>query len=547
MTGSDPQPTASAYSYPLLLRHLLRTPLTLADGREIVHDGRRHDYPTFAARVARLAAALSRLGVRRGDTVAVMDWDSHRYLECFFAVPMLGAVLHTINIRLAPEQVLYTIEHARDDLLLVHPDFLPLLGEIAARITVTRRVLLLAETSAAPADGLQNVGEYETLLAAEDDDFAVEDFDENTRATTFYTTGTTGDPKGVWYTHRQLVVHTLGVLAGINAGGAHGTFTREDVYMPLTPMFHVHAWGVPYVASMLGVKQVYPGRYTPENILRLIAEEGVTFSHCVPTILHMLLECPASREVDLSGWKVIIGGSALPRGLALAALERGIDVYGGYGLSETCPILTTALLSRADLEATPEAQLERRTKAGRPLPLVDLRVVDEAMQPQPHDGESTGEVVVRAPWLTQGYLGDAPRSEQLWQDGWLHTGDIGHIDAHGYLKVTDRVKDVIKSGGEWISSIAIEDVVSGVAGVAECAVIGVADERWGERPLVLVRGIDGADTETLPGLVRDAITAEVKAGRLSRWAVPERVMTVTAIARTSVGKIDKKRLRAEYG
>ena len=544
-TPHDARPTPSAYAYPLLLRQLLHTPLALADGGEVVHDGRRFGYPRFVDRVTRLAAALERLGVGRGDTVAVMDWDSHRYLECFFAVPMLGAVLHTINIRLAPEQVLYTIEHARDDLLLVHPDFLPLLAEIAPRIGSTRRVVLLGE--AALPDGLEGMGEYEALLAGEPGGFEFEDFDENTRATTFYTTGTTGDPKGVWYTHRQLVLHTLGLLAGVNAGGAHGTLTRQDVYMPLTPMFHVHAWGMPYAATVLGVKQVYPGRYVPERILELIATEGVTFSHCVPTILHMVLSCPAASDVDLSGWKVVIGGSALPRGLALAALERGIDVFGGYGLSETCPILTLAQLTPELLARPPEEQLHHRTKAGRPIPLVDLRVVDDAMAPLPRDGETTGEVVVRAPWLTQGYLAESERSEQLWAGGWQHTGDIGHVDERGYLKVTDRLKDVIKSGGEWISSIAIEDVVSRVEGVGEVAVIGVPDERWGERPLVLVRAAGGARRAAIPEAALAAIRTEVEAGRLSRWAVPERVMVVDQIDKTSVGKLDKKRLRARYG
>ena len=531
--------------FPLLLRHLLSTPL--APTREIVHLDRRSSYHELHDRIGRLAAVLRAEGVAAGDTVAVMDWDSHRYLECFFAVPMLGAVLHTINVRLAPEQILHTIVHARDDVLLVHVDFLPLLTQLAPHLATVRRVIVLGDDDGVQASSLPLpvAGEYEALLAGAPDGFAFEDFDENTRATTFYTTGTTGEPKAVWYSHRQLVLHTLGVMAGINASGAHGGFTREDVYMPLTPMFHVHAWGIPYVATKLGVKQVYPGRYQPERVLELIAREGVTFSHCVPTILQMLLDSPAAGKVDLSGWKVVVGGAAMPRGLARRALERGIDVFSGYGMSETCPVLTLAHLDGDDLRGDAEAQLPLRCKTGLPLPLVDLRVVDEDMADLPHDGATTGEVVVRSPWLTQSYLGDAQRSRELWRGGWLHTGDIGHIDPRGYLQITDRLKDMIKTGGEWISSLLLEDVVSRVAGVAECAAIGVPDLQWGERPLLLVRAAEGATLT--PDVVRAALRAEVDAGRLSRWAIPEQVLLVDAIAKTSVGKLDKKALRARYG
>ena len=388
--------------------------------------------------------------------------------------------------------------------------------------------------------------EYEELLAASSADYDFSDFDENTRATTFYTTGTTGSPKGVYYSHRQIVLHTLGTLLAFSTPGSGQRFHRDDVYMPLTPMFHVHAWGFPYMATLMGVKQVYPGRYVPEVLLRLIQEEGVTFSHCVPAILHMMLNSPASREVDLSHWKIVVGGSALPKGLARAALDRGIDLFSGYGMSETCPILTLAQLKPYMLDRDADAQVEIRTKTGLPIPLVDLRIVDDQMNDVPHNGRATGEVVVRAPWLTQGYVKDAEGSERLWRGGYLHTGDIGHIDPEGYLQITDRIKDIIKSGGEWISSLEIEDLISQVSGVNEVAVIGVKDEKWGERPLAIVVLRPGFTSQAVENEIETYLKACAAKGLISSWAVPDRVVFVEAIAKTSVGKIDKRALRQQH-
>ncbi|MDZ7842747.1 MAG: fatty acid--CoA ligase [Gammaproteobacteria bacterium] len=539
-------PATAAYDYPLLVRHLLHTPLAYYPDREIVYaDGTRLTYRRFRERIGRLADALSSLGVRPGDTVAVLDWDSHRYLECFFAVPMLGAVLHTVNVRLSPEQIIYTINHAGDDVLLVHQDFMPLVEQIQPHIDRPCRIVLLSDGGDATGTALDLAGEYEALLSDGDPSFEFEDFDENTRATTFYTTGTTGDPKGVYYSHRQLVLHTLGIAASHCLAGQQGMFHSEDVYMPITPMFHVHAWGIPYLATMAGVKQVYPGRYAPERLLSLIQDEKVTFSHCVPTILHMLLQAREQTGTDLSGWKVIIGGSALPEGLAARALDLGIDLYGGYGLSETCPVLTIARLDNEDSRRPAAEQLTTRCRAGRPVVMVDLRTVDERGHDVPRDGQSTGEVVARAPWLTEGYLKEPERSESLWRDGYLHTGDIGFFDDKGYLKVTDRLKDVIKTGGEWISSVQLEDIVSQMPNVNEVAAIGVADEKWGERPLIIVVPAEDADLDEAS--VLEHLQQAVKDGRLSDWAVPDKVRIVDQIDKTSVGKIDKKSLRRRYG
>jgi len=369
---------------------------------------------------------------------------------------------------------------------------------------------------------------------------------ENAIATTFYTTGTTGDPKGVCFTHRQLVLHTLAVMAACGSA-AHGQdFRRDDVYMPLTPMFHVHAWGNPFVATMLGVKQVYPGRYVAEEILRLRAKEGVTYSHCVPTILRMLLATADAGRVDLRGWKMCIGGSALSAGLAREALGRGIDIYAGYGMSETGPVMTiTRLESPTGTLPEPE-EIERRCRTGLPIPLVDLQIVDVEGRPMPHDDRSTGEVVVRTPWNTQCYVGDERASAELWRGGYLHTQDVARIDGNGYVQITDRIKDVIKTGGEWLSSLELEDVVSRHPDVAEVAVIAVRDEKWGERPHVLVvprpRRVESLTAQA----VQEWIAGAVGAGLLPRYAIPERVTLLETLPKTSVGKLNKRALRDLY-
>lgn len=540
------QKTASAYEYPLLIKRLLHTPLAYSPKQEIVYrELVRYDYETLNRRIGQLANTLKGLGVKEGDTVGMMDWDSHRYLECFFAVPMMGAVLHTINVRLSPDQILYTINHAADDVLLINGEFLPILEQIKDQFETVKKIVLITDEGKS-ADALAGfAGEYEALLAESDAAYDFPDFDENAMATTFYTTGTTGLPKGVYFSHRQLVLHTLGTLAGLSGYTAPPRFGANDVYMPLTPMFHVHAWGLPYVATVLGVKQVYPGRYIPDNILRLVAKEKVTFSHCVPTILHMLLGSPVTKEVDLSAWKLIIGGSALSRGLCRQAMKLGIDTFTGYGMSETCPILTLANLKPDMLQWETEEQIRIRCRTGIPIPLVDLRTVDMAGKPLPKDGVSTGEVTVRAPWLTQGYLKETERSEELWDNGWLHTGDVGFIDPDGYLQVTDRIKDVIKTGGEWISSLQLEDILMGHEAVSECAVVGVPDEKWGERPLAFVVLKEDCKGKVSEEDIHNFFMEHVEKGVISKWGVPSRINLTDSIAKTSVGKLNKRVIRKE--
>jgi fatty-acyl-CoA synthase len=547
MTGRMINVTPSAHQYPLLIKQLLHAPMMQAPQREIVYrDLRRLTYAELRGRIGRLASALAALGVQPGDTVGVLDWESNRYLEAFFAIPMMGAVLQTVNVRLSPEQVAYTIDHAGASTLLVNDEFVDLVQSILPKLSKVKTIVALRDRSASAAGQLQFSGEYEQLLAAASPDYVFPDFDENVQATTFYTTGTTGLPKGVYFSHRQLVLHAMAELALFGVAAKHGGFDRDDVYMPITPMFHVHAWGFPWAATLAGVKQVYPGRYDPALLVKLIKTEGVTFTHGVPTILQMLLDAATKANVNLAGLKMVIGGSALPKALAKQAMALGVDVFAGYGMSETGPLLTVAHLESSDVTGDPDSEVEIRARAGRTCPLVELQVMDPDMNRLPHDGQSAGEIVVRAPWLTGGYFDNPHASEQLWAGGYLHTNDIGVITPDGYLRVTDRIKDVIKTGGEWVSSLQLEDIIMHCAGVGECAVIGIKDVRWGERPLALIVRDGRIDPPVSVEDVKAHVMAVADKGVISKFAVPQMILFVDALAKTSVGKFDKKALRLQY-
>jgi fatty-acyl-CoA synthase len=540
-----------AHDYPLLIKQILKMPIAQASANEIVYRGDlRFSYPQFVERVNRLGGALAALGVAHGTRVGVMDWDSHRYLESYFAIPMLGAAIMTVNIRLSPEQIAYTIDHADVEVLLINKEFFPVCQAIREKLPKVKKYICLTDDGIADDGGYGDkyAGDYEALLEAAPAVHEFEDFDETTIASTFYTTGTTGNPKGVYFSHRQLVLHTLMLMSTIMMAGAGQRISREDVYLPLTPMFHVHAWGFPYVATAMGMKQVYAGRFLPPVVLKLLATEGITISHCVPTIMHMILSAPEAAQIDLKGWKVIIGGSALPKAMARAAMARGIDIYSGYGMSETCPVLTLAQVKLADIPdpgVGSPAEIDIRTSAGMPAMLVDLAIVDDEMNQLPKDGHATGEIVARSPALTPGYSKNPEASETLWKGGWLHTGDIGTIDRHGYLHVLDRSKDVIKTGGEWISSLELEDIILSNPAISEAAVIGVEDHRWGERPIavVVVKAGAAVTEEEIKGMIR----ARAETGELSRYAVPDHVVFAESLEKTSVGKLDKKKMRVMYG
>ncbi len=536
-----------SYAYPLILKKLLKTPLIYAPEKEIVYsDGTRYTYKDLNDRIQCLAGGLHGLGVQHGDVVAVLDYDSPRYLECFFAIPMMGAVLQTVNWRLSSEQIVYTINHAEAKTIITHADFLPVIETVRDQLAHVKTLVVIKEETASLNTDLLIDADYQEMLASASPSYEFPDLDENTKATTFYTTGTTGDPKGVYYSHRQLVLHALSVCIISSAYHTIARFRSNDVYMPLTPMFHVHAWGFPFVATLMGAKQVYPGPYEPGKLLRLIETEKVTFSHCVPTVLQMIITSPMAKKVDLSNWKVVMGGSQLPKGLARQAMELGIEIHAGYGMSETGPVMTTATPNESMLNWEGDRHLNIITKTGKPLPLAEVEVVDADGRRLPHDGVTTGEVVMRSPWLTQSYYKAPDKTKELWQKGWLHSGDVGYMDENGYLQITDRIKDVIKSGGEWVSSLDLENIMSQHEAVLESAAIGIPDKKWGERPMMIVTLKPEYRGRVSAGDFKTYMLEFAKQGKLPKYGVPDRYEFVESIAKTSVGKLDKKVLRKQF-
>ncbi|PBP34363.1 long-chain fatty acid--CoA ligase [Pseudomonas syringae] len=537
-------PADGAYQCPLLIKRLLLSGGRYEKTREIIYrDSVRYTYATLNERICRLANALTAAGVKAGDTVAVMDWDSHRYLECMFAIPMIGAVIHTVNVRLSPEQIAYTINHADDRLVLVNSEFTGLYQAMSEHLNTVEKTLLLTDLPDKTAELPNLVGEYETLLAAASPEYVFEDFDENSVATTFYTTGTTGNPKGVYFTHRQLVLHTMGVATIMGCIDSTRLLGSDDVYMPITPMFHVHAWGIPYAATMLGLKQVYPGRYDPELLVELWRREKVTFSHCVPTILQMLLNAKSAQDVDFRGWKIIIGGSSLTRSLYQAAKSKGIQLTAAYGMSETGPLISVAHINEELKAGSEDERITYRIKAGVPGMLVEAAIIDQQGNFLPADGDTQGELVLRAPWLTGSYFREPEKGAELWAGGWLHTGDVATLDGMGFIDIRDRIKDVIKTGGEWVSSLELEDLCSRHPAVREVAVVGIADPQWGERPFALLVIRDGHQLDA-KGL-KDHLKPFVEQGHINKWAIPSQIALVTEIPKTSVGKLDKKRMRLD--
>ncbi|TAH22149.1 MAG: fatty acid--CoA ligase [Cytophagales bacterium] len=532
----------NAFQYPLLLKNLLNYSLMLTPENEIIYrDKVRYNYFEFNKRVRRLANLFKRFGIDGGETIAVMDYDSHRYLESYFAIPCTGNVLHTINWRLSASQILYTINHAEDTVILVHADFLPVLEGFASEMTTVKKIVVLTEDGIVPPTKLKIEGEYEQLLAQESEEYEFPDFDEDAVASTFYTTGTTGNPKGVFFSHRQIMLHSLGLCGTFGIIDGACRVKSSDTYMPLTPFFHVHGWGFPFLATAMGMKQVLVGKFEPEMVLKLFMLEKPTFSHCVPTILQMLVMHPAAQQLDLTRWKVIIGGSALPKALCRVALQRGVDIITGYGMSETCPILTTSFISPAQMKNDIEWQIEARTRAGIPAMMVDLKIIDDEGKEVSKDDQSMGEITARTPWLTQGYFNEPEKSEELWRGGYLHTGDVAVINEKNVVKIADRIKDVIKTGGEWISSIDLENLIGQHAAIAEVAVVGVPDAKWGERPhaMVVLKQGHSLSHEELKAFLGQF----VESGTINKWAVPDTVDFTAAIPKTSVGKMDKKVIR----
>ena len=550
MSGKLIDVSPSAYPYPLLIKHLLHYPMAHAPDQEIVYrDLRRHSYRVFRERIGRLASGLAELGVKPGDVVAVLDWDSHRYLECYFAVPMMGAVLQTVNFSLPPEALLFAMNDAAPSTVLVNADFLPLMEKLADKLPSVRKYVLAPRSQGAaddaPADRMRirgHAGGQFALLPVSGlrrehprDDVSHHGHDRPPEGGLFQP-----PPAGAAYARHHRGIR-LRAEPGTDPPGRRLYAFDADVSCPCL--------GQPVPLHHDGPKQVYPGRYAPDVLLGLIAREGVTSTHCVPTILQMLLSAPGSKDVDLTKLKMVVGGSAMPRALVRAALARGIDIFTGYGQSESCPMLSGVHLNTAQMSEDLETQVERRACAGLPAPLVDLRIVNADMSDVPHDGKSRGEIVTRAPWLTMGYLNDPAASEQLWAGGYLHTGDVATWDADGIIHIVDRIKDIIKSGGEWVSSIQLEDIISEKSGVVKAAVIAVKDAKWGERPMALVivePGFAGGSAEAAEEAIRAHVRTYVDKGVISKFAIPDRVMLVKELPLTSVGKVDKAVLRERH-
>ena len=429
-------------NYQLTIGSLLKQTVYRRSTAEIVYGKTRYNWSKFYDRINGLAAGLAAMGVGKDSRVAVVDVDTNRYVEAYYAIPMMGAVLHTVNVRLPPEQIAYTITHAEDDFVMVRDEFLPIAAKIGPHISSVKGVVTMSDSGTVPNSPFPNTHYYEDLVKSATH-FEFPELNENTQSTLFYTSGTTGLPKGVSFTHRQLVLHTLGIAAGL--ADSEVKLDSSDVLLTLVPLFHVHGWGFPYLTGMWGMKIVLAGKYDPKNILESLKNEKVTVSDMVPTILNLIINHPDADQYReaFARWKVIIGGAALPSELARKAQKLGITVMAGYGMSETAPVLTLGA-PKDEFRKLPKEQLLDNVllQAGVPIPLVEIRVVDENMKDVPRDGKTLGEIVVRSPWTTEGYYKEHDRSEALWMGGWLHTGDMAAIGEGGYLLIKDRIKDV---------------------------------------------------------------------------------------------------------
>jgi len=527
---------------PLTVTGIMRYGTALYGGREVVTctgDGtRRQTYAYTGARAARLANALRTLGVDGDQRVATLMWNNAEHLEAYLAIPSMGAVLHTLNLRLDPGQLTYIANHAADDIIICNDTLVPLLAQVLPQADTVRHVVVTgpAEALAAHAEKLARPGvqvhSYEELLAAEPETFDWPDLDERSAAAMCYTSGTTGMPKGVVYSHRSAYLHSMGVCTGNSLG-----MSEHDRVLPVVPMFHANAWGLAYAAIMSGADLIMPDRFLqPEPLARLIEAERPTLAGAVPTIWNGLLQHVRAHGGDLSSLRMVpCGGSAVPRSLMEAfEKELGVRIVQAWGMTETSPIGSVA----HPPAGTPADEAWRyRDTAGRLVCGVEARLVGDSGAVLPYDGTAVGEIEVRGPWVTGAYYKDDDPGK--FHDGWLRTGDVGTIDPLGFVTLTDRAKDVIKSGGEWISSMELENAIMAHPDVMEAAVIGVPDEKWGERPLAAVVLRDGASVT--PAELRDFLS-----GRLPRWQLPERWSFIGEVPKTSVGKFAKTRMREAY-
>lgn len=492
-------------------------------------------FEQFRDRVYEIARGLVKLGVRKGDKVAVLDWDSLRYLEAYYAIPLAGGVLHTVNIRYPPDLIFYSMQHADDRFVIVRDEFVPMIENSISLFDFVKGWIVSSDNpeSETTLDGSQHYHK----LGEGADGVQLPELNENDLATIFYTSGTTGLPKGVSFTHRQLMLHTLTMATALSDEPIN--LKSSDVAMPLVPMFHVHSWGMPYLALLKGMKYVLPGRYDFNEIPKIMESEKVNVSFMVPSILYMLLNSENRELLAKLDLRVTVGGGALPKGLADKARQLGITVNAGYGMSETAPILTLATYNMHVRGLPKEEQGDYEIRTGIPIPLVDMRVVDKQGKEVPWNSETIGEIIVQAPWVTSSYVKDEANTKKLWLDGWMHTGDLAVVGEQGYISIVDREKDAVKSGGEFIPTVILEDLISTFPGIGEVAVVGRSHEKWGERPVAFISGKGDLNHEELT----KHLSSFVSAGRISKFWLPDEYIPIDSFEKTSTGKIDKKVLR----
>ncbi|MFB6141620.1 MAG: long-chain fatty acid--CoA ligase [Halosimplex sp.] len=501
---------------------------------------RRYTYAEYGDRTAQLAGALDDAGYGEGDRIGTVCWNHHRHFETYFGVPGMGAQLHTINPLLPDEHIQYIVANAEDRTLFVDRSFLPKIEGAAAddpaSFESVERYVVMGES--VPDTDLDAVA-YESFVEDQPTDYDWPANDEDQPAGMCYTSGTTGRPKGVEYTQKMLWSHTMALQQpqGI-------AVDDDDVVMPVVPMFHVNAWGLPFSTTAGGAKHVYPGpQPDPADLARLIEEEGVTVTAGVPTVWLGLMEHVRENDVDLSALdRLVVGGSAAPEAMIRFFDDRGVELLHAWGMTETSPVGSAAHVKSTLADADYETRLEKRAKQGLITPGLEFRVVDDEGEEVPWNGEDFGELWVRGPWVTTEYFERPEATEAEFEDGYLKTGDVVTVDADGYLKIVDRAKDVIKSGGEWISSQELENELMAHDDVAEAAVVGVPHERWQERPLALVVPVEGADTDALEASLRDHILESYP-----KWWVPDTVVFIEEVPKTATGKFDKVALREEYG
>lgn len=526
--------------YPLTLTPILERAPKLFGKREIVTKNGptldRYTYADWAKRVGRLANVLTKLGVQPGDRVATFAWNNARHLEIYFAVPCMGAVLHPLNLRLPGDQLAYIINHADDQIIFVDTSLLPAVEKLGPHLTNVKHIVVMGDT--VPETTLPNVHAYEDLLRDASPDFAFPALDENEAAGMCYTSGTTGNPKGVVYSHRSLVLHSMGLAMTSSFG-----LSESDTILPVVPMFHVMAWSLPFASVMVGAKLVFPGPHLqPRELAELMQAEKVTLTAGVPTIFLGLANLLDTEKFDLSALHtLIVGGSAAPQFLIeKMQKQHGLRIVHAWGMTEMSPLGTVSRLKKAMYDLPEADQYAYRAKQGLPVPGVEIRAMDEMGNEVPWDGKTFGELQVRGPWIARSYYNDE-RSAASFQDGWFRTGDVVTIDEEGFVQIVDRTKDLVKSGGEWISSVDLENAIMSHPQVLEAAVIAVHHPKWQERPLACV-----VPKPDFKGILTKQDIIEHLRPKFASWELPDDVIFIDAVPKTSVGKFNKRVLRAEY-